>query len=381
MNTYDIIIIGAGASGIFAAGRLTNAHKSVCVIDMGPTPLRKVAISGGGKCNFTNLHADYKHYFGKNPSFTRSALARWTPTDTVDWVKSHKIKIYEKSPGQYFADTSQNIIDALLRDADGATIELNTCVQSAEKQGENFIVKCGNNKTYTAKKLIISTGGMSYANTGTSDIGYKIAKQFGHKIIPPRPALCAIKTNIFDASLSGISIQVEIKIGNEIISDDMLFTHFGLGGPAIYRATVRDLDNGFSINLLPKTDVFQWLRTQKKENGKKQLKTVLSLKLPEHVAEHFAHQNTKNMADYRDTELQEIAQTITNIKISKPDLTTFQTAEITRGGIDTSQISSKTMESALCPGLYFIGECLDIAGDLGGYNLQWAWSSANAIEI
>ena len=379
MNKFDIIIIGAGASGLMAAARGMAAHKSVCVIDMGDDPARKVRVSGGGKCNFTNTHADYKHYFGQNPEFTRGALARFSPADTIDWVKSHKIKMHEKAPGQYFAESAADIVNALLSDARGAKLELNTTVTGVEKLGNKFIVHC-DKKDFASEKLIIATGGISYATLSTSDIGYKIAKQFGHKIIPPRPALCAIATKAFDSSLSGISIPVEIKIGREKILDDMLFTHFGVGGPAIYRTSVRDLENGFTINLLPDVDAFQWLKSQKQTNGKKQIKTILATKLPERVAEFFAS-DTKNMADWRDIELKKLADKLNHITIDKFTLHNLQSAEVTRGGVATNQISSKTMESKLCPNLYFIGEVLDIAGDLGGYNLQWAWCSANALEI
>jgi len=381
MKTFDIIIIGAGASGLITAARGVAANKTTCVIDMGSTPARKVAVSGGGKCNFTNTAANHKHYFGTNPEFTRGAMARWTPTDTIGWIKSHDIQIHEKSPGQYFAESATDIVNALLADAKGAKIELNTTVQSIEKLDDKFIITCNNNKKFITKKLVIATGGISYAQLGTSDIGYKIAKQFGHKIIPPRPALCGIKTTIFDAALSGISLPVEIKIGREVINDNMLFTHWGLGGPAIYKASVRDIENGFTINLLPDIDTFQWLKLQKQTNGKKQVKTILGTKLPERVAEFLTNQNTKNIADWRDNELHDLTNKITNIKIEKFSLQKFDTAEVTRGGIDTTQISSKTMESKLCRDLYFVGEVMDIAGDLGGYNLQWAWASAHAIEI
>ena len=379
IKTYDIIIIGAGAAGIFAAGRIKN--KSVCVLDAGEMPLRRVAVSGGGKCNFTNAAADHHHYFGENNNFVRSALSRWTPNDMLKWAQNHSINIHEKSAGQYFADTSQSIIDALMHDARNADIILNTTVKYATCVDDIFKIDT-NNGNYAAKNLVIATGGISYSNISTGDIGYKIAKTFGHKIIPPRPALCGIKTKIFDSALSGISIPVEIEIKREIITDNMLFTHWGLGGPAIYRATVRDLDDGFTINLLPNCkNTLEWLKSQKCESGKKQLKTVLSSKLPERLAEFLAGNTTKNMADWRDMELQLIANKISNITMTPQNFTLqkFDAAEVTRGGIDTAEISSKTMESKLQPRLYFIGECLDIAGDLGGYNLHMAWASANAM--
>lgn len=382
MQEFDIIIIGAGASGMFAAARATRAHKSVCVLDMGTTPARRVAVSGGGKCNFTNAHADASHYFGENPNFTRSALARFTPGDAVDWVTGHNIPIHEKAPGQFFADDAHHIVDALLSDAHGAKIYRNTTVTAVEKTDNKFIVTTTEHKKITSIKLIVATGGMSYAPLGISDIGYKIAKQFGHKIIPPRPGLCGIKTKIFDTTLAGISVPVEIIIGREKIFDDMLFTHFGLGGPAIYRATVRDCAKGFTINLMPGINAYDWLREQKNKNARKQLKTILATKLPNKLAE-FLTNDPRNIADIRDIELKQFAFHIQNIKLNHDDflLFGFAGAEVTRGGVSTMQISSKTMESKLCPGLYFIGEGLDIAGDLGGYNLHWAWASANAVEI
>ena len=378
MKTFDVIIIGAGAAGLTAAARAVALHKSTLVIDMGG-PARKVAISGGGKCNFTNTRADYKHYFGNNPKFACGALARWTPTNTLNWIKSNHIKFYEKTTGQYFAESAKDVVNTLLQNAKGAKFELNTTVQNVEKQDDKFIINCDNNKTFAATKLIIATGGISYAHIGTSDIGYKIAKQFGHKIIPPRPALCAIATNVFNTHLSGVSLPVEITIGKEKILDTMLFTHFGIGGPAIYKTSARNLENGFTINLLPNTDVFNWLKTMKQTNGKKQIKTILATKMPERVAEFLT--DTRNIADWRDQELMDLTNKITQIKIEKFTLHNFQSAEVTRGGVDTKHISSKTMESSLCKNLYFIGEVLDITGDLGGYNLQWAWSSGNVVEI
>jgi hypothetical protein len=377
MKTYDIIIIGAGASGIFAAGHIKN--KSVCILDAGSRPLRRVAISGGGKCNFTNISADYKHYFGKNPNFTRSALAVWTPTDMLNWAHSHNIKTFEKSPGQYFAHDATDIINALLNDANKTDIVLNTNVLSATKSSDIFEIKT-NTQTFFAKHLCIATGGISYTNISSGDIGYKIAKSFGHKIIPPRPALCGIKTKIFDSNLSGISTPVEITINREKITDNMLFTHWGIGGPAIYRTSVRDINNGFTINLLPNCDIENLITTQKQINGRRQIKTILSQQMPERLVEFLIGKNTKNIADWTTAEIKTLTEKmIVKIAPNEFELQKFDSAEITRGGIDTTDISSKTMESKLCRGLYFIGECLDIAGDLGGYNLQWSWASATAM--
>lgn len=252
---------------------------------------------------------------------------------------------------------------------------MNNKVEDLDKN-ELFRIKTNKN-FYTAKSVIIATGGISYPVLNVSDVGYKIAKKFGHKIIPVRPALCAISTKIFSSELSGISLDVEINIGKEIIYDSMLITHFGLGGPAIYRATVRNIDADIHINLLPNTNVFEWLKIQKQQNGKKSLANILSSKLPLRLARWLTQKSNKNIADYKDTELKLISHNVSDIIVKKDDfkLYNLQSAEVVRGGVSTEQISSKTMESKLCPGMFFAGEVLDVTGDLGGFNLHWALSS------
>ncbi|MBD5400959.1 aminoacetone oxidase family FAD-binding enzyme [bacterium] len=376
MKHYDIAIIGGGAAGLAAAMTGTARGRQVIVLDMGPTPARKVMASGGGRCNFTNMAAGPDKYFGKNPNFVRGALARVSVTDILSWVTHHGLHYVEKTPGQYFCTTgAADIVRALCNDAANAKIMTNTNVTDVQKNGDTFRITSDNGEIY-ANSIIIATGGISFATHGVSDIGYKIAKKFGHKIIPPRPALCSVDTNVFPTNWAGISIPVEINVGNRNIVGDMLFTHFGIGGPAVYSASVAGNNNDITINILPGADVYNWLREMKHEHGRKNLATILGMRLPAQIARHFAN-DTKNIADIRDTDLKNIAQNLSHICI--PAGTWHHhgmaAAEVTFGGIDTADISSKTMESKLCPGMFFAGEVIDITGDLGGYNLQWAWAS------
>lgn len=375
MKLYDIIIIGGGAAGLSAAATASKCDKKTAVIDTGKQLARKVAASGGGRCNFTNMAVSAKRYFGNNPDFVRSAISRVAPADILDWAKNHNIQYVEKAAGQYFCATgAETVVKALLQDASNATIFTETCVNTISKQDNCFSI-ITDKQHFLAKSIIIATGGISFPALGVSDFGYKVAKQFGHKIIPIRPALCAIETKAFSSDLSGISTNVEIQIGKEILQDSMLFTHFGIGGPAAYRATVRDF-NDIIINLLPDINAYNLLRQAKQTSGRKTVANILSDKLPLRLARWLCS-DTKNIADYKDYELKSIADKINRLVIPKEDikLHSLQSAEVIRGGVDTSQVSSKTMESKLCKGLYFAGEVLDIAGDLGGFNLHWAWAS------
>lgn len=377
MKNFEVIILGGGASGLFAAAQALKNGRRVAIIDMGPHPARKVAASGGGRCNFTNIAADTDRYFGKNPDFVRAALARFTPTDMLNWMAAHKLKTVQKAPGQYFcADGADAVVRALIADVRGADIIPNTKVIDAEKSADKFIVKTSTGD-FVCNTLVIATGGTSFGTLGVSDIGYKIAKRFGHKIVPTRPALCAIATHAFSSELMGISLPVAITIGRTTIQDDMLFTHFGIGGPAVYRATVRDITDAIKINLCPSDDIYEYMRKIKQSAGRQGIMTILSQKLPVRVAKWICGGDNTRIADLRNPDLKNTANRINQIVIPATDIKyhNLQSAEVVRGGIDTADISSKTMESKLCPGLYFAGEVIDIAGDLGGFNLHWAWAS------
>ena len=376
MKHYDVVIIGGGAAGLSAAAMAISRGRHVAVLDMGDTPARKVMAAGGGRCNFTNMAAAHDRYFGKNPNFVRGALSRVSPSDILDWVTGHGLQYTEKAPGQYFcASGAADIVRALNHDAKGADILLNTNVISAQHTDNKFIIKCDSG-AFSSDSLIIATGGISFATLGVSDIGYKIAKEFGHKIIPPRPALCAIDTDAFPHDWAGISMRVQINVGGRQIMGDMLFTHFGIGGPAIYSASILSNDCDIHINMIPGIDALEWLRDEKRKNGKKSLHTILATRIPAQIARHFGDMQC-NIADIRDSDLANVAKQITDFVIAGRTWRHhgMAAAEVTFGGVDTSDISSKTMESKIIPGLFFAGEVMDITGDLGGFNLQWAWAS------
>ncbi len=379
MKVYDIIIIGAGASGLWAARTALARGKTVAILEMKNSAARKVAISGGGNCNITNTDANYTRYFGKNPNFVRSALSALTPNDILEWARGHKLSLYEKTPGRFFCKNGASaVVDALMHDASGSDFFWDTNVQNVKKENDVFITETCHG-IFKSKSVIVATGGTSFGTLGVSDIGFKVAKSFGHKIVPVRPALCAMSFKYFPTDFSGVSVVSEIKIGKQKIIDDLLFTHFGIGGPAAYRASVRDITDGLYINLAPDIDLRAMLNDAKHINGRKKLSTVLAEILPTRVAKWIAGDTDKNIADLNKDLINLIAEKTQNIFIPVHDIKyhNLQSAEVIRGGVDTENISSKTMESKLCSGLFFAGEVIDIAGDLGGFNLHWAWASGH----
>lgn len=378
MKNYDVVIIGAGAAGLTAAAKATARGRRVAVLDMGDAPARKVQASGGGRCNFTNMAATRDRYFGANPDFVRGALARVTPADILQWAQGHGLEWQEKAAGQFFCKSGASpVVGALLQDAAGARIITGCTVTGATYQSNRFIIK-SNIGDFSADSLVIATGGMSFATLGASDIGYKIAKSFGHKIIPIRPALCAIDTPTFPREWAGISVGAQITVKERKITGDMLFTHFGIGGPAVYSASIAPSDCDIKINLMPGIDVNDWLRQAKRSAGRKALSTVLGERLPNQIAKYFGGP-ARNIADFRDSELSDVAARITDITLHAGTWHHhgMAAAEVTFGGVDTADISSKTMESKIQPGLFFAGEVMDITGDLGGFNLHWAWASGH----
>jgi hypothetical protein len=302
-----------------------------------------------------------------------SALAQFSPRDTLNWVAAHGIKYTERGPGRYFCKNGAgDIVNALLKDTNNAHIKYDTKVIDIEKSGDIFTIRTDNGN-FDAKSVIVATGGVSYPHLGISDIGQTIAKKFGHKIEPPRPALCAIKTKAFDAELAGISLPVEITVNKHKITDNLLFTHFGIGGPAVYRATLLN-SKEMIINFASNVNAFEILKIAKQKSGKKSVAGIVSEFLPNKLA-RFLCTDARNIADIRDKELKQVADKINHFEITDGAVIGFPGAEVMAGGISTEKISSKTMESKLCPGLYFAGEVLDITGDLGGFNIQWAISS------
>lgn len=377
MTDYDIIIIGAGAAGLMAAATAVQREKQVLILEMGNAPARKVMVSGGGKCNITNMAANADRYFGNNPQFVHSALAQVTPNNILHWANEHKLKPFEKTTGRYFCESgAAAVVNALINDIKPALTLFNTTVTGVIKSDNVFLVET-NKGTYKSNSVIVATGGTSFASLGVSDVGYKIAKHFGHKIVPIRPGLCAIATHTIPNTLSGISVPVQISINKHKINDDLLFTHFGIGGPAAYRTSLYDLNDGIYIDFLPNADISNIIQAAKQKYGKKSASTILVQYLPVKLVKWIVNNIDKNVADLNKQDIQNISCKTHKFYISATDIKrhNLQSAEIVRGGVATDDISSKTMESKLCDGLFFVGEVIDIAGDLGGFNLQWAWAS------
>lgn len=387
MKQYDVVIIGAGAAGLFCAAQLGQKGKSVVVLDNGKKIGRKILMSGGGFCNFTNLEVTPNHYLSQNPHFVKSALSRYTQWDFISLVASHGISYHEKELGQLFCDeSSQQIVDLLQAECEkgNVDIQLRQAVTSVEKIANLFHIQtaCG---SYQTENLVIATGGLSMAGLGASPFGYKIAEQFGLPVVPVRASLVPFTWKESDkpfASLSGIALPVRVTSQNQSFSNQMLFTHRGLSGPAILQiSNYWEMGNTVEIDLLPMESILTILDKLRRSSPKLMLKTVLNRYLPKKLVELWFEQKQledKIIAELSKSELNFLEQFIHYWHFLPNGTEGYRTAEVTMGGVDTHYISSKTMEVNEVKGLYFIGEVLDVTGWLGGYNFQWAWSSAFA---
>lgn len=382
IQTYDAIILGAGASGLFCAAEAISRGKKIAVLEHNNQPLRKIAVSGGGKCNFTNLAADWKHYLSDNPRFAVSALSRFPPQQLLSLVTKNNIRVYQKTPGRYFCtDGAQNFIQMLLRQIPESAIFYNTVFKEISRQQNLFQIITSSGK-FAAQSLVIATGGTSYPSLGATADGLTLAKQFGHKIIPARPALVPFNLTPQQMeplrNLQGISLLAAVSINNQTFTDDLLFTHFGLSGPAILQASLYWVKNQtLTINLLPETNLFSFLKNN--QNGTKcNISTILKKFFPERVVLWLLNGEDFRLAEAGNKTIRALADRISRWQIVPSSTAGYRQAEVMAGGIDTSEISSSTMESKIVPGLYFCGEVLDITGQLGGYNIQWAYSSGTA---
>lgn len=379
-KNFDVVIIGAGASGMACAIEASNRGKRVAILEHNNLALRKVAISGGGKCNFTNLKADSTHYASENPKFCISALKQFSPVDFMDLVMKHRIKFYEKTAGQLFcSSSSQEIIDMLKNEAKKAIIVYDAKIKSISKENELFKIET-NNDEYLAKSLVVASGGMSYPNLGASDIGYNIAKQFGLKIIPYKPAL--VPFNLDSElmreviKLKGVALEARIKCAKFQIKENILFTHFGLSGPAILQASLYwNKGDVVQINLLPSINIYEELMQAKSNSVKKKISNLLRAYLPEKVVDFVMEKDDVFISEAGNKLIKKIADKINNWEVIPVGTQGFKLAEVTLGGVDVNEVSSQTFEAKKVEGLFFVGEVLDVAGQLGGYNLQWAWSS------
>ncbi len=378
----DVIILGGGAAGLFCASIAANRGRKVVVLERAEKVGKKILISGGGRCNFTNLHTKAENFLSHNPNFAKSALARFTPQDFLALVKRHRIAWHEKKLGQLFCDgSSQQIVELLLNECASATIKTHCEVKSIQKPA-SFVVET-NLGSFTSEALVVATGGVSIPKMGATDFGYRVAEQFGLKLVPPQPALVPLtlapaELQTFGA-LSGVSIDALVSLGKQRFRENILFTHRGLSGPAILQiSSYWKPGQAVRINLLPDENVDELLRAQ--QTSPQTFATWLGARLPQRFAKVWAslQRADKPLRQYSPKELQRLAERLQHWQLTPNGTEGFAKAEVTSGGVDTNELSSKTMEANQVSGLYFIGEVVDVTGHLGGFNFQWAWASAHA---
>ena len=391
-SQFDVVVIGAGAAGMMCASVAGQRGRRVLVIDHATKLAEKIRISGGGRCNFTNLHAGPNNFLSENPHFCKSALSRYTPQDFLSLIKRYKIAFHEKHKGQLFCDESaEDIIRMLKAECDAGKVQWRMpCAVTEIVQNEQGFTVQTEQGVVTTQSVVIATGGLSIPKIGATDFSYRIAKQFGLKIVEPRPALVPLT---FDAQswepfvpLSGISLEVDIETGAKkdkaVFREDLLFTHRGLSGPAVLQiSSFWQSGQAIRVNLLPEVDLGQEL-VDAKTSTKKNLANYLSSYLPARLVDGLllAHGFDGNLkiADMQDKRLRLLGERINRWELIPNGSEGYRKAEVTRGGVDTRELSQQTMEVKQVPGLYFVGEAVDVTGWLGGFNFQWAWASGVA---
>lgn len=378
-----VIVIGGGAAGLMCAIEAGKRGRAVTVLEHAERLGKKILISGGGRCNFTNVNATPENYVSGNPHFCKSALARYRPSDFIALVGRHGIAYHKKKLGQLFCDiTSRQIVELLQKECDAARVEirLNAHVQEV-RRNLGFSVRT-NTETWECDSLVIATGGLSFPKIGATDFGYRIAQQFGLKISVTQPGLVPLLFNEADriafGDLSGVSVDAIASSNSASFRENILFTHRGLSGPAILQISNYCGADPISLDLLPDHPGSDWLKTQR--GTTRELKTVLGGVLPQRFAQRWCERfaPSRPMTRYSNAELDDIARQLHQWKIQPASTEGYAKAEVTLGGVDTGELSSKTMEARRVPGLYFIGEVVDVTGWLGGYNFQWAWASGHA---
>lgn len=382
---YDVVILGAGAAGLMCAAIAGQRGRRVLVIDKADKPGKKILISGGGRCNFTNLYTEPACYLSQNPHFCKSALARYTPWDFMALMEKHQLSWHEKTLGQLFCDQKSKAVVAMLVDEceqAGAELLLHAQAAQVERLDDGFALQI-NQQHVSAQSLVIATGGPSIPRMGSSDFGVQIARQFGLKSIPFAPALVPFTFSQDDldgilADLSGVSVEVRASCNDGIFRENMLFTHRGLSGPAILQiSSYWKKSLPVQIDLYPEGDLAQWLIAQQAERPKAELKTVLQTLYPKRLAQRLCDELVPNrpLQQYSAAELAAVASALQAWRLTPSGTEGMRTAEVAIGGVDTQELSSKTFAAHKVPGLYFIGETVDVTGWLGGYNFQWAWAS------
>ena len=387
MEQFDVVVIGAGAAGMFCAAQAGQLGCRVLLLDNGKKPGRKILMSGGGRCNFTNMYAEPAAYLSNNPHFCKSALARYTQWDFIDLINRYGVAYHEKTLGQLFCDDSaQQVVDLLVKECElgQVTLRLRSEVLQVEKCDEGFELTLNGEKV-SARSLVVASGGLSMPGLGASPFGYKLAEQFGLNVLPTRAGLVPFTLHkpLLEQSqtLSGVSVPASITAADgTLFREAILFTHRGLSGPAVLQISSYWQPGEYvSINLLPDLDLAGFLDQQRQAHPNQSLKNTLALQLPKRLVEFLQSLGQLPEATLKQlTPAQQSAlvDSLQQWRVQPNGTEGYRTAEVTLGGVDTRELSSKTMEARKVPGLYFIGEVVDVTGWLGGYNFQWAWSSA-----
>ncbi|MDB3971585.1 NAD(P)/FAD-dependent oxidoreductase [Candidatus Pelagibacter sp.] len=381
---FDVIVVGAGAAGMMSAIEAGKRGRKVLLVDHAKKIGEKIRISGGGRCNFTNIHTHPSKFISNNPKFVISALKQYTQNNFIDLIKKHNIKFHEKKLGQLFCDESaQQIIDMLLLECEMANVVLkkSTIIDDIDKRDNKYLIVVGEDK-YFCESLIIATGGLSIPKIGASKFGYDIAQKFNLKVIETLPALVPLtfseKILAICKELTGLSVEAVVSFKKTFFEEGMLFTHRGLSGPSILQiSSYWKLGDDIKVNLSPKLDVDKFLNDRKISNPKQDISIIVSEILPKRLAHIICNENkvNGNICELSKKILTSLSNSINAWAINPTGTEGYRTAEVTLGGIDTEEISSKTMMCNNHPGLFFIGEVVDVTGHLGGYNFQWAWSS------
>jgi predicted Rossmann fold flavoprotein len=388
VQSTDVIIIGAGAAGLMCALTAAQRGRRVQLLDHANKPGKKILMSGGGRCNFTNMYCEPANFLSQNPHFCKSALARYTQWDFIGLVAKHAVPYHEKKLGQLFCDNkSSDILDLLLAECDsaGAQLRMDTRIEQIEKTEDGYWLQTSAGP-WRCQSLVIATGGLSIPTLGATGFGYQVARQFGHSVLPTRAGLVPFtitepQLKTLCTELSGTSLDCVASCNGTSFRENLLFTHRGLSGPAILQvSSFWEAGDTLEINLLPDHDALSWLQQQQSERPNSELKTLLgelfTRKMANLLAEHWFV--SRPMKQYTPAELAQVAEKLSAWQVVPAGTEGYRTAEVTLGGVDTREVSSKTMESLKSPGLYFIGEVVDVSGHLGGFNFQWAWASANA---
>ena len=382
---FDVVILGAGAAGLMCAIESAKRRKNVLVIEKSKKIGEKIRISGGGRCNFTNINTHHSKFISNNPNFIISSLNQYSQNDFIELVKKYKISFHEKKLGQLFCDgPSQQIIDLLLAECNkyNARIEIDTSVKLIKKDKSLYSLTLEDGNLISTKSLVIATGGLSIPKIGATDFGYLVAKQFDLKVIPTKPALVPLIFNDHTLAmcreLSGISIDSSVSFENITFKEDLLFTHRGLSGPSILQiSSYWKENNSIIVNINPNIDYNKFLLDKKLSNSQLYIQNILSETIPRRLSSKLCElmEISGKIIEISNKKINEIGSFLNNWKLKPIGTEGYRTAEVTSGGVDTDELSSKTMMSKKHPGLFFIGEVVDVTGHLGGYNFQWAWSS------